>query len=157
MKYNLASPAGFQPCGFCGGRFAPCTNTSSQTCARGINWSPSERKDMNAWVHKSDHRQRVWAAAGSSIHQEINSPALPSQVSAEYAAVAINVYRGGEGGEKGWKFWTFTKLRPLITIRKFRWRDQRSKRFPVNFSPSFTQQTENTGCNSQQLECELSN
>lgn len=52
-------------------------------------------------MHESDHRQRVRAAAGSNIQQEINSPAFPSQVSAEYAAVAINAYRGGEGGEKG--------------------------------------------------------
>lgn len=134
-------------------------STSSHTPTREINWSLRECKGMNAWVHESDHRKTVQAAMCYNIQQEINSPALPSQVSAEYAAVAINFYRGGEGGgrRKGRKFWTFTKLVPLITICKFSRRDQSSKWFPVNFNSSFTWQTENTGRNSQQLECKLSN
>lgn len=79
-------------------------STSSHTRAREINRSPRECKDMNAWVHESDHRKTVQPATCSNIQQEINSPAFLSQVSAEYAAVAINFYRDGEGGEKGESF-----------------------------------------------------
>lgn len=111
---------------------------------------------MNAWVHKSDLRKRVQAAMCSDIQQEINSPAFPYQVSSDQAAVAINFYRGGKGGKKGWKFWTF-KLVPLIAICKFRWRDQRSNWLLANFNSSFTWWTKDTGHNSKQLECKLSN
>lgn len=79
----------------CSGGAAPATHT------REINWSPHECKDMDALVHESDHRKKVQAAICSHIQPEINSPAFPSQLPAEYAAAAaINFYRGGEEGEK---------------------------------------------------------
>lgn len=56
---------------------------------------------MNAWVHESDLRKRVQAAMCSDIQQEINSPAFPYLVSAEQAALTINLYRGGEGEKSG--------------------------------------------------------
>lgn len=86
-------------------------STSSHKIIREMSRLLRECQDTNAWVHESDHRKRVQAAVCYNTQQEINSPAFPSQVSAEYAAAAaaaINFYWGGEGGrrrkEKVWNF-----------------------------------------------------
>jgi len=134
-------------------------STSSHTPTREISRLLRECEDTNAWVHESDHRKRVQGPCATTPSRKLTLlHSLPrSLLNTQQQQLTVTEVGRAEGGEKEWKFGAFTKLVPFITICKSRQRDQSSKWFPVNLNPSFTWQTENTGRNSQQLECKLSN